>query len=106
MDKDYIDQMKKIYTIKQSDVTALDWFLLLVGGAATILCTAAFVYWIIKIIIFLINVRKAKASINDVRFWKRMIISLFIIFLFMSGTLLLVFEKLTNFLQIMGWNVK
>lgn len=100
---DYLEQMKKTYQIDVSSINSLDWFLILAGAAATILCVMAFLYWIITILLFLVGVRTGKNNIRDSYFWKRMSLALILLMLVMGGSMFLIIEQFYNILGTWGW---
>ncbi|MGG4145687.1 hypothetical protein ABEW34_21560 [Paenibacillus algorifonticola] len=102
---DYIKEMKKIYTINFSQLETLEWFLVITGSAGTVICTAALVYWVWKLIAFFWRVRLGHAPLNDKKFWGRMLVALLIIFLFMSSGLFLIAKGLVQVFIDLGWQV-
>jgi hypothetical protein len=89
--------MKKVYTVDMGALDSLDWLLIMMGAAGTIMSTAALIIWIYKIVIFLIQVGSGKKSIRSKKFWINMGVSLLLIFTFMSGAILLFLGKLFDF---------
>ncbi|OME79597.1 hypothetical protein BK120_21720 [Paenibacillus sp. FSL A5-0031] len=101
----YLKKMKKMYAIDVNQLGALEWVLVIAGTFATIVSTIALVYWLYKIILFLWQVKLAKANLNDSIFWKRMGIALVIIMLFVTSGMFAILEGIFNVLGKMGWTM-
>lgn len=100
---EYIQKMKKFYTIDSDTLSSMDWLLLLGGSCLTILTVVALIYWISKLFLFLLSCKAGRSNFRDTLFWKRMGVGLAIIMLLMAGSLLLIFENLYNILVMWGW---
>ena len=104
MKEDYISKIKKIYVIEPGVMDKMNWFVILAGAAGTVLCTLAFIYWVIRLGIFIFEVSIAKTKIHDKRFWRNMGISLLIIILIMSGSVFGILSQFYDFMTLWGWN--
>lgn len=100
---DYLPKMKKIYTFDSEAWGSVDWVLVLAGSALSILCVGGVVYWIVSFILHLLKISRGKASIKDGAFWKRMALSLLILFLLMVGAVFLIFEQIYDGMVSQGW---
>jgi hypothetical protein len=99
----YMEQVKKLYSVDDGVLNGMDWLIILAGSIGTILSVVAFFYWCIKLVVFIILANSGKAKMKDLRFWKRMGIALLIIVLIMSGSLVLIFARIFDFLAVWGW---
>ena len=99
----YMQQMKKMYSVDTGVLNDMDWLLLMAGSIGTVLCTVAFFYWFYKIIMFIHQVNRGKARFRDLKFWKRIGIGLIMIILFMSGSLVMLFARFFDFMAVWGW---
>ncbi|WP_138753531.1 hypothetical protein [Paenibacillus sinopodophylli] len=94
-----------MYAIDVSQLGVLEWVLVIAGTFATLLSTAAFVYWVYKIILFLWQVKLGKTDLKNSHFWKRMSVALAIIMLFMTSGLFAIIEGIFNVLRKSGWTM-
>lgn len=98
----YLSDIKKVYTVDEEVLNNSDWFLLFIGTIGTILCTASFVWWLLKIITFFVNVSRGADTIRNKPFWIRMGGALLIIMFFMSGSLLLFVSEIYDLIAYWG----
>jgi len=103
MDNDYISKMKKMYTVDPDVVDHLNWFLVLAGAAGTILCALALAYWLIRFFSFLLSVSRGAKNLKDTKFWKRMVVALLLILLFMTGSVFTVLSQFYDYMALWGW---
>lgn len=101
----YMQQLKKVYVVDSTVLDGMDWFLVIAGAIGTIFCTIAFIYWLGKLLVFIYKVSRAKAKFNDKRFWKQMATGFILIILFMTGSLVMLFSRIFDFLAVWGWKV-
>lgn len=91
MGDEWTDQIEVI-PLDGSVIQTMDWALLLGGTVLTFLCTAAFIYWLYKLLLFLWSAQNGRVSIGDKTFWRNMLIALILIMLLMSGGWLLILD--------------
>ncbi|GIP08835.1 hypothetical protein J1TS5_10050 [Paenibacillus macerans] len=102
-DNPYIPQLKKMYTIDPGVLSELDWVFVMIGTVGTVLSTAAFVYWLYKLLVFLAMVASGKDSIRNRKVWKNLLLGLLLIFLFISGSVILIISRFFDFMSLLGW---
>lgn len=100
---DYVEKMKKVYTIDVNTLSSMDWLIVIGGLILTLITFAALIYWVYKLFFFLLRCRAGYEHFGDTKFWKRMGVSIIIIMLMMSGSLLIIFENLYTILEVWGW---
>ncbi|OMG48362.1 hypothetical protein BK140_16860 [Paenibacillus macerans] len=99
----YIPQLKKMYTIDPGVLSTLDWVFIMAGALGTIISTAAFLYWFWKFLIFILNVVSGKDSIRNKKVWRSLLLGLLLIFLFISGSAILIISRFYDFMSLVGW---
>ncbi|RJX40946.1 hypothetical protein D3P09_02705 [Paenibacillus pinisoli] len=106
-DQKWSDQFD-VYPIDGSVIDGLDWAIVIGGAVGTIICAAAFFYWIFKLLAHLWAANAGKVAMNDPVFWKRMGIGLIILMVLMSGLWLLIIERMFDEINqsLKGWYTK
>ncbi|MGG3278944.1 hypothetical protein [Paenibacillus solani] len=98
----YLSDIKKIYTVDDGVVESFDWFLLFLGTIGTILCTACFIWWILKITTFIFHVSRGAETIRNRQFWIRMGGAFLLLIIFMSGSLIVFVSEIYNLIAYWG----
>ncbi|MGG4108813.1 hypothetical protein AAXB25_33465 [Paenibacillus lautus] len=98
----YLSDIKKVYTVDEEVLNKFDWFLLFIGTIGTILCAAAFIWWVFKIFTFIVNVSRGADTIRNKPFWIRMGGAFLIITFFMSGSIYLFVSEIYDLIAYWG----
>lgn len=101
--EDYLDKMKKIYTVDVDAIAKVDQFWIGINVFISFAILALFCYWLIRFFAFLAACRSDRASFRDSDFWKRMGIVGLILFLIMSGSMYILFVQLYAVAVEAGW---
>ncbi|ARR10726.1 hypothetical protein [Paenibacillus bovis] len=102
--EEYWEQMKKIYPVNTGLISKADQIFIGLNVVISILLIGLFCYWLMRVFTFLAATRTARANLADTDFWVRMGAAGLILFLVMSGSILVLFEQLYNLAIENGWS--
>lgn len=101
-DKLYFSQMTKVYVPDTSMLAGTSWVWTIVGLFIALVSLVGFLIWIFVVLIHIFQSLRAKVRLGDTAFWNRAIMFLAVMFVSMSGGLIVVLIQWFSIIQNAG----
>lgn len=101
-DKLYFSQMTKVYVPDTSMLAGTSWVWSIVGMFIALVSLVGFLIWMVVVLIHIFKALAAKVRLGDPAFWNRAILFLAVMFVSMSGGLIIVLIQWFSIIQSAG----